>query len=204
MVACYEGKGSHYVKHVDNPNADGRCITCIYYLNVDWDVSESGGLLRIFPDGWADRVADIEPIFDRITFFWSDRRNPHEVQPAHRTRYAITLWYFDANEREHAVRKYQRDCKSSNDKWHQQRTRFQFSKLFQVKTCGKQLSFTWGEQSNQICLIIMQFNTKQWYYFANTCKLTLTFTPELNLNQSLWFFAEICIIKWFMSNIILY
>lgn len=124
MVACYEGKGSHYVKHVDNPNADGRCITCIYYLNVDWDVSESGGLLRIFPDGWADRVADIEPIFDRITFFWSDRRNPHEVQPAHRTRYAITLWYFDANEREHAVRKYQRDCKSNNDKWHEQRTHF--------------------------------------------------------------------------------
>lgn len=112
MVACYEGKGSHYVKHVDNPNRDGRCITCIYYLNVDWDVTESGGLLRIFPDGWADRVADIEPIFDRITFFWSDRRNPHEVQPAHRTRYAITLWYFDADEREQAVRKYQRDCES--------------------------------------------------------------------------------------------
>jgi len=112
MVACYEGKGSHYVKHVDNPNRDGRCITCIYYLNVDWDVSESGGLLRIFPDGWADRVADIEPIFDRITFFWSDRRNPHEVQPAHRTRYAITLWYFDAVERENAVRKYQRDCEN--------------------------------------------------------------------------------------------
>lgn len=114
MVACYEGKGSHYVKHVDNPNRDGRCITCIYYLNVDWDATESGGLLRIFPDGWADRVADIEPIFDRITFFWSDRRNPHEVQPAHRTRYAITLWYFDANEREQAVRKYQRDCKFAN------------------------------------------------------------------------------------------
>ncbi|CAO1438634.1 unnamed protein product [Diamesa hyperborea] len=111
MVACYEGKGSHYVKHVDNPNRDGRCITAIYYLNLDWDVRESGGLLRIFPEGWADRVADIEPIFDRILFFWSDRRNPHEVQPAHRTRYAITLWYFDANEREMAVHKYQRDCK---------------------------------------------------------------------------------------------
>jgi hypoxia-inducible factor prolyl hydroxylase len=110
MVACYEGKGSHYVKHVDNPNKDGRCITCIYYLNVNWNADESGGLLRIYPSGWMDRVADVEPIFDRITFFWSDRRNPHEVQPAHRTRYAITLWYFDAHERELAVRKYQRDC----------------------------------------------------------------------------------------------
>ncbi|KAG5670406.1 hypothetical protein PVAND_000674 [Polypedilum vanderplanki] len=112
MVAVYEGKGSHYVKHVDNPNKDGRCITCIYYLNVNWNVQESGGLLRIFPDGWVDRIADIEPIFDRITFFWSDRRNPHEVQPAHRTRYAITLWYFDAHEREAAVRKYKKDCEN--------------------------------------------------------------------------------------------
>jgi hypoxia-inducible factor (prolyl hydroxylase) len=79
----------------------------IVLLNVS---DSSSFVFRIFPDGWVDRVADIEPIFDRITFFWSDRRNPHEVQPAHRTRYAITLWYFDAHEREAAVRKYKKDC----------------------------------------------------------------------------------------------
>ncbi|KAL1129835.1 hypothetical protein AAG570_012779 [Ranatra chinensis] len=86
MVACYPGRGSHYVKHVDNPNKDGRCITAIYYLNKDWDIRQNGGLLRIFPEGW-DQVANIEPLFDRILFFWSDRRNPHEVQPAYKTRY---------------------------------------------------------------------------------------------------------------------
>lgn len=107
MIACYPGSGTHYVKHVDNPNADGRCITAIYYLNLNWECSKYGGLLRIFPEGCADRVADIEPIFDRILFFWSDRRNPHEVQPAHRTRYAITLWYLDARERENALRRHQ-------------------------------------------------------------------------------------------------
>jgi hypoxia-inducible factor (prolyl hydroxylase) len=49
-------------------------------------LQKNGGLLRIFPEGWRDQVADIEPLFDRILFFWSDRRNPHEVQPAFRTR----------------------------------------------------------------------------------------------------------------------
>lgn len=110
MVACYPGSGAHYVKHVDNPNRDGRCITSIYYLNIDWDTHRSGGLLRIFPEGWCeDKVADIEPLFDRLLFFWSDRRNPHEVQPAYATRYAITLWYFDAAEREEAVRRYDKE-----------------------------------------------------------------------------------------------
>lgn len=94
---------------------------------------EHGGLLRIFPEGKA-QFADIEPKFDRLLLFWSDRRNPHEVQPAHTTRsaskpfhctrsddpvcfvvnhcpnclcrYAITVWYFDADERARAKEKY--------------------------------------------------------------------------------------------------
>lgn len=105
MVACYPGNGTGYVRHVDNPNGDGRCITCIYYLNKNWDVKVHGGLLQIFPE---DRnvVANIEPLFDRLLIFWSDRRNPHEVKPAFATRYAITVWYFDAKERAEAKEKY--------------------------------------------------------------------------------------------------
>ncbi|XP_016018863.2 egl nine homolog 1 isoform X1 [Rousettus aegyptiacus] len=105
MVACYPGNGTGYVRHVDNPNGDGRCVTCIYYLNEGWDAKVSGGILRIFPEGKA-QFADIEPKFDRLLFFWSDRRNPHEVQPAYATRYAITVWYFDADERARAKVKY--------------------------------------------------------------------------------------------------
>ncbi|CAM4731844.1 unnamed protein product [Leuciscus chuanchicus] len=105
MVACYPGDGTGYVRHVDNPNGDGRCVTCIYYLNKDWDAKDHGGLLRIFPEG-TSQFADIEPKFDRLLLFWSDRRNPHEVQPAYATRYAITVWYFDADERARAKEKY--------------------------------------------------------------------------------------------------
>nr|XP_019944039.1 PREDICTED: egl nine homolog 1-like [Paralichthys olivaceus]XP_019944040.1 PREDICTED: egl nine homolog 1-like [Paralichthys olivaceus] len=105
MVACYPGNGAGYVRHVDNPKGDGRCITCIYYLNKNWDVKKQGGLLQIYPEG-KNVVANIEPLFDRLLIFWSDRRNPHEVKPAYATRYAITVWYFDAKERAEAKEKY--------------------------------------------------------------------------------------------------
>ncbi|XP_050407055.1 egl nine homolog 1 [Patella vulgata] len=103
MVACYPGKETGYVRHVDNPNNDGRCVTCIYYLNKDWDVTKHGGMLTIYPEG-QDQVANIEPIFDRLLFFWADRRNPHEVRPAQRERYAITVWYYDKEERAEALK----------------------------------------------------------------------------------------------------
>lgn len=44
-------------------------------------------MLRIYPEGCSDKVAKIEPLFDRMLFFWSDRRNPHEVLPAKITRW---------------------------------------------------------------------------------------------------------------------
>ncbi|XP_072884909.1 prolyl hydroxylase EGLN2-like [Hemitrygon akajei] len=107
MVACYPGHGTGYVRHIDNPNGDGRCVTCIYYLNRDWDVSVHGGLLQIFPENRSE-VANIEPLFDRLLIFWSDRRNPHEVKPAFATRYAITVWYFDGKERIEAKERFKR------------------------------------------------------------------------------------------------
>ncbi|XP_065655898.1 rho GTPase-activating protein gacZ isoform X4 [Hydra vulgaris] len=56
-----------------------------------------GGMLRLYTMN--ERV-NIEPIFNRLLLFWSDKRTPHEVLPSFRKRFAITLWYFDAAERE--------------------------------------------------------------------------------------------------------
>ncbi|RXG51626.1 Egl nine-like protein 1 [Armadillidium vulgare] len=85
MVACYPGGGTRYVKHIDNPNKDGRCVTAIYYINKNWKPPD-GGVLRIYAEDLGNRYAQIEPIFDRMLFFWSDRRNPHEVLPSVSTR----------------------------------------------------------------------------------------------------------------------
>lgn len=37
MIACYPGSGTRYVKHVDNADRDGRCVTAIYYFNKLWE-----------------------------------------------------------------------------------------------------------------------------------------------------------------------
>lgn len=52
MVACYPGGGTQYLRHVDNPNDDGRCITCIYYLNKDWDAKVSYLLFPFYCISW--------------------------------------------------------------------------------------------------------------------------------------------------------
>ncbi|KAH7730637.1 CBN-EGL-9 protein [Aphelenchoides avenae] len=102
MIAVYPGNGTRYVKHVDNPVRDGRCITTIYYCNEDWNLGEHGGTMRLYPET-SEVPMDIDPKADRLVFFWSDRRNPHEVLPVFRPRYAITIWYFDHIEKTEAL-----------------------------------------------------------------------------------------------------
>ncbi|PIC27120.1 hypothetical protein B9Z55_019471 [Caenorhabditis nigoni] len=104
MLAIYPGNGTRYVKHVDNPVKDGRCVTTIYYCNENWDMTKDGGTLRLYPET-SRTPMDIDPRADRLVFFWSDRRNPHEVMPVYRHRFAITIWYMDKSERDMALTK---------------------------------------------------------------------------------------------------
>lgn len=81
------------MKHVDDALAHrGRRLTCIAYCNDGWEPSH-GGSLRLHVQGGA---RDVEPLDGRLVLFWSDSRCPHEVLPAHRERYAVSVWYSDA------------------------------------------------------------------------------------------------------------
>ncbi|CDW56892.1 2OG-FeII Oxy 3 domain containing protein, partial [Trichuris trichiura] len=83
MLSCYP-ISARYVRHVDNPDGDGRLITCVYYMNPNWR-REDGGILRLYPQSSNNNI-DVLPLLDRMTFFWSDCRNPHEVTATNRER----------------------------------------------------------------------------------------------------------------------
>eukprot|EP00759_Apiculatamorpha_spiralis_P022183 PhF_6_TR26517/c0_g1_i1/m.38343/K09592/EGLN, HPH; hypoxia-inducible factor prolyl hydroxylase len=91
MLALYPGGGSRFIRHIDNPNRNGRVLTCVYYLNENW-TPEHGGTLRLYPMSSKEEY-DVEPLCDRLVLFYSDERNPHEVLPATSHRYAATLWF---------------------------------------------------------------------------------------------------------------
>ncbi|OUC43304.1 hypothetical protein D917_02574 [Trichinella nativa] len=84
------------ISHKGSLSRQWRSDLIYWYSGVD-DYLES--LLRIFPTNTKSQV-DIEPLFDRLIIFWSDRRNPHEVTPTLSDRFAITVWYFDGLELE--------------------------------------------------------------------------------------------------------
>jgi len=116
--------GSVYPLHIDNPQGlsagDTRRLTCILYMNPDYQDGIDGGELRIFcgrgssatitnnHDDTGKRgatkknsnVVDITPDGGRMVLFWSDEI-PHEVLPTApnadksdevRDRYALTVW----------------------------------------------------------------------------------------------------------------
>jgi hypoxia-inducible factor (prolyl hydroxylase) len=129
MLAEYPGRGSRFVRHVDNTGRDGRRLTVLCYLNPEWR-GENGGALKVYPqetegggrsakskskgegeqeqegegegEGGPPRAETIAPAGGTLAMFYSDRV-PHEVLPALSERHSFTVWYYDRDEHRAAV-----------------------------------------------------------------------------------------------------
>uniref|UniRef100_A0A3P8RKN9 Uncharacterized protein n=1 Tax=Amphiprion percula TaxID=161767 RepID=A0A3P8RKN9_AMPPE len=82
------------------PGNDGRCITCIYYLNKNWNHTVE--ILR----------RRHQPLFDRLLLFWSDRKEPSRVVFSFPGT-PITVWYFNSEERAEAKRRFRKQTGES-------------------------------------------------------------------------------------------
>jgi SM-20-related protein len=84
-------EGSFYLRHLDRfADAAYRRVTCILYLNDDWQ-PDDGGQLRIYLPNGSSHV-DILPQGGTTVFFLSGEFE-HEVLPARRERLSLTGWY---------------------------------------------------------------------------------------------------------------
>ena len=81
--------GEFYKKHVDQfNNKQDRRISCVYYLNTDWETS-FGGELKLYNKEGA-LLTSISPIANRLVCFSSDM--PPEVCTTTQTRLSIAGW----------------------------------------------------------------------------------------------------------------
>lgn len=82
--------GASYQRHLDQfAGVRQRAVSCILYLNEDWQTAD-GGALRLYPA--PERTEDVLPAGGTLVSFLSDRLE-HEVLPARRQRLSITGWF---------------------------------------------------------------------------------------------------------------
>ncbi|PHV11408.1 2OG-Fe(II) oxygenase [Chitinimonas sp. BJB300] len=84
--------GGFYQRHRDRfRDNTARVISCVFYLNENWQDSE-GGHLRLWLDAEGQgEYRDVAPQAGRLVLFTSERFW-HAVQPASRPRWSITGW----------------------------------------------------------------------------------------------------------------
>ncbi len=82
--------GSFYKKHIDQfSTTKERRISCVYYLNDEWQPNFGGELTLYNKQGIP--LPGLLPHGNRFICFNSDI--PHEVQITHRMRYSIAGWF---------------------------------------------------------------------------------------------------------------
>jgi SM-20-related protein len=78
-----------YKKHVDQfTHSHDRKISCVFYLNEDWDPAHGGELILYNENDQPS--TSILPIGNRMVCFNSTL--VHEVQTTYRMRYSIASW----------------------------------------------------------------------------------------------------------------
>lgn len=89
--AHYE-PGAFYEKHLDAfRGRSNRVLSCVTYLNTDWNPKWGGELLLYEPEG--GRVLErVCPAAGTMVIFLSEEF-PHEVLPATQDRYSIAGWF---------------------------------------------------------------------------------------------------------------
>jgi len=93
--------GTFYKRHLDcfatpGSNKPQRKISCIVYLNHEWQ-DEDGGKLRLYLNETdefnQEKSIDVSPLAGRAVVFLSDTFY-HEVLPATKERLSLTGWFF--------------------------------------------------------------------------------------------------------------
>lgn len=85
--------GAGYQKHLDQfVGTEDRKITCILYLNEDWQATDGGQLRMYLSPTETEEFIDISPQGGRLVVFVSSDFL-HEVLPAKLGRISITGWF---------------------------------------------------------------------------------------------------------------
>jgi len=80
--------GGHYEFHVDNGVHTPRTLSCIFFINDDYD---GGNLMFKFPN--QKQVINIEKIKNRMIVWPSNFMYPHSVSPVTKgERYSVVAW----------------------------------------------------------------------------------------------------------------
>lgn len=85
--------GDFYKRHLDSfQGRASRVVSLVLYLNDNWQPNDGGELQVFNRDSEHEICATVLPELGRMALFMSEEV-PHEVLPAHRTRYSLACWF---------------------------------------------------------------------------------------------------------------
>ena len=96
QLSCFPAGCHGYKPHYDNPNDNGRLLTFVFYLNRNYK-PEHGGMSQFLVKNRSELI-NVEPIFNRLVIYWSDKRVITQTLPVAKHLFSLTGWYFGEHE----------------------------------------------------------------------------------------------------------